>query len=145
MGRSRGGLTAKIHAPVDANGLPIALKLTTGQAHDRHSAADMLDTLGDGDVLLADRLMTAARFVWRWRHAARGPASSRCPTESDDPPSAPSSIATATSSNVHQKAQALPRQPLATTSTTITSSPQSSSPPSASGSGVMRRWPSLAG
>ena len=28
MGRSRGGLTTKIHALVDANGLPVALKLT---------------------------------------------------------------------------------------------------------------------
>ena len=28
MGRSRGGLTTKIHALVDANGLPILLKLT---------------------------------------------------------------------------------------------------------------------
>ena len=55
MGRSRGGLTTKIHALVDANGLPIALKLTAGQAHDGRSAADMLETLGDGDVLLADR------------------------------------------------------------------------------------------
>ena len=55
MGRSRGGLTTKIHALVDANGLPITLKLTEGQAHDGRSAADMLDTLGDGDVLLADR------------------------------------------------------------------------------------------
>ncbi|MBB4861166.1 hypothetical protein HNO88_004520, partial [Novosphingobium chloroacetimidivorans] len=26
MGRSRGGLTTKIHALVDANGMPIALK-----------------------------------------------------------------------------------------------------------------------
>ena len=34
MGRSRGGLTTKIHALVDANGLPILLKLTAGQAHD---------------------------------------------------------------------------------------------------------------
>lgn len=55
MGRSRGGLTTKIHALVDACGLPIALKLTEGQAHDGRSAADMLDGLGDGDVLLADR------------------------------------------------------------------------------------------
>jgi uncharacterized protein (TIGR02118 family) len=53
MGRSRGGLTTKIHALVDARGLPIALKLTPGQAHDGRSAADMLDTLGGGDVLLA--------------------------------------------------------------------------------------------
>jgi transposase len=55
MGRSRGGLTTKIHALVDANGLPIALKLTEGQAHDGRSAADMFDTIGPGHILLADR------------------------------------------------------------------------------------------
>jgi len=55
MGRSRGGLTTKIHAFVDANGLPIILKLSAGQAHDGRSAADMLDGLGDGQTLLADR------------------------------------------------------------------------------------------
>ena len=48
MGRSRGGLTTKIHALVDANGLPIRLKLTEGQAHDGRSAADMLDGIGEG-------------------------------------------------------------------------------------------------
>jgi transposase len=72
MGRSRGGLTTKVHVLVDANGLPIALKLTAGQAHDGRSAADMLDTLGDGDVLLADRaydsdalrIEMAARGAW---------------------------------------------------------------------------------
>jgi IS5 family transposase len=55
MGRSRGGLTTKIHALVDANGLPVALKLTEGQAHDGRSAEGMLDGLGAGQVLLADR------------------------------------------------------------------------------------------
>lgn len=55
MGRSRGGLTTKIHALVDANGLPVALKLTPGQAHDGRSAADMLDNIGEGETLLADR------------------------------------------------------------------------------------------
>jgi transposase len=55
MGRSRGGLTTKIHALVDANGLPIALKLTEGQAHDGRSAADMLGNIGEGQILLADR------------------------------------------------------------------------------------------
>ena len=55
MGRSRGGLTTKIHALVDANGNPIALKLTEGQAHDGRSAADMLETIGEGQILLADR------------------------------------------------------------------------------------------
>ena len=55
MGRSRGGLTTKIHALVDANGMPIALKLTEGQAHDGRSAADMLDGIQAGQTLLADR------------------------------------------------------------------------------------------
>ena len=55
MGRSRGGLTTKIHALVDANGLPILLKLTPGQAHDGRSAPDMLGGLGEGQILLADR------------------------------------------------------------------------------------------
>ena len=55
MGRSRGGLTTKIHAVVDANGLPIALKLTEGQAHDGKSGEDMLGDLPRKCVLLADR------------------------------------------------------------------------------------------
>ena len=55
MGRSRGGLTTKIHALVDANGLPIRLKLTEGKAHDGRSAADMVDGIGAGQILLADR------------------------------------------------------------------------------------------
>jgi transposase len=55
VGRSRGGLTTKIHALVDANGLPVVLKITPGQAHDGRSAADMLGGIGDGQILLADR------------------------------------------------------------------------------------------
>ncbi len=72
MGRSRGGLTTKIHALVDACGLPIVLKLTEGQAHDGRSADDMLETLTAGTILLADRAYDsnllretlAARGVW---------------------------------------------------------------------------------
>jgi transposase len=55
MGRSRGGLTTKIHALVDANGNPIALKLTEGQAADGKSAGDILNNLSAGQTLLADR------------------------------------------------------------------------------------------
>jgi transposase len=72
MGRSRGGLTTKIHALVDANGLPIAIKLTEGQAHDGRSGADMLEGVLAGQVLLADRAydsgalrdMMTARGAW---------------------------------------------------------------------------------
>jgi transposase len=51
VGRSRGGLTTKIHALVDACGLPILLKITEGQAHDRRSAHDMLGSLDRGNIL----------------------------------------------------------------------------------------------
>ncbi len=70
MGRSRGGLTTKIHAVVDADGLPIALKLTPGQAHDGRSAEGMLESLGEGDILLADRGYDSDAL--RQQMAARG-------------------------------------------------------------------------
>jgi putative transposase len=42
LGHSRGGLTTKIHCVVDANGLPIDLKLTGGEVHDVQEAAGLL-------------------------------------------------------------------------------------------------------
>ena len=55
MGRWRGGLTTKIHALVVAEGLPVALKLSVGQAHDGRSGEDMLQAIAPGQILLADR------------------------------------------------------------------------------------------
>ena len=54
MGRSRGGLTTKIHALVDANGLPVMLKLTEGQAH-------VADRAYDSDAL---RQTMTAQGAW---------------------------------------------------------------------------------
>ena len=51
MGRSRGGVTTKIHALVAAECRPIHLKLTERQAHDVRSAADMFDTVEAGHIL----------------------------------------------------------------------------------------------
>lgn len=62
MGRSRGGLTTKIHALVDAEGRPIHLKLTEGQAHDGRSADDMLASIRPGSILLADRAYDSDRL-----------------------------------------------------------------------------------
>jgi transposase len=53
MGRSRGGLTSKIHAVVDTNGLPFRLALTAGEARDNRLA--LLSRLKSGTMLLADR------------------------------------------------------------------------------------------
>ena len=55
MGRSRGGLTSKIHAPVDTNGLPVRLALTAGETHDNPLAGRILSRLKSGAMLLADR------------------------------------------------------------------------------------------
>jgi transposase len=55
MRRSRGGLTSKIHAVVDANGLPVRLALTAGEAHDNRLAGKLLSRLKSKTMLLADR------------------------------------------------------------------------------------------
>ena len=55
MGRSRGGLTSKIHAVVDTNGLPVHLALTPGEAHDNRLCSVLLSALPAQTMLLADR------------------------------------------------------------------------------------------
>jgi transposase len=55
MGRSRGGLTTKIHALVDRKGRPIKLRLTAGQEADIVSAPEMVADLPAGAMLLADK------------------------------------------------------------------------------------------
>jgi len=54
MGRSRGGLTTKIHAVVDATGLTLRFALSPGQAHDSTLTGPLLD-----DHLPADGFMLA--------------------------------------------------------------------------------------
>lgn len=55
MGRSRDGLTTKIHAVVDTSGLPVRLALTTGEAHDNRLFLTLLSGLKSGAMVLADR------------------------------------------------------------------------------------------
>ena len=55
MGRSRGGLTTKIHALVDAEGRPIRLMLTPGQAGDAPAGQALIADLRPGATLIADR------------------------------------------------------------------------------------------
>jgi transposase len=74
MGRSRGGLTSKIHALVDAAGRPVDLRLTAGQIADCSQADALTDGLGEGDILLADkgydsdaiRTKAAERKAWAY-------------------------------------------------------------------------------
>ena len=72
MGRSRGGLTSKIHAIVDAEGRPINLRLTGGQAADCSQAEGLIECIKEGGTLLADkaydtdtiRKTAAERKIW---------------------------------------------------------------------------------
>ncbi|NEN82437.1 IS5 family transposase [Paenibacillus elgii] len=56
IGRSRGGLTTKIHAIVDALGNPLRFELTGGQSHDCVTGYEMLMSMElAGTNVLADR------------------------------------------------------------------------------------------
>jgi transposase len=70
MGRSRGGLTTKIHALVDADGRPVRLMLTPGQANDAPVAEALLEDLAEGATLIADRAYDTNAI--RARAAERG-------------------------------------------------------------------------
>lgn len=58
IGRSRGGLSTKIHALVDALGKPLAFLLTAGQAHDLTGADALLPQM-TAELLIADRAFDA--------------------------------------------------------------------------------------
>lgn len=59
MGRSRGGLTTKIHALTDDQGLPLELVLTPGQAGDCPAAEQLLGRLQENTIVLADKAYDA--------------------------------------------------------------------------------------
>jgi transposase len=58
IGLSRGGLSTKIHALVDALGNPLAFLLTAGQAHDLVGADALLPQMA-ADQLIADKAFDA--------------------------------------------------------------------------------------
>ena len=63
IGRSRGGLSTKIHTLVDALGNPLRFFLTGGQAHDLAGADHLLPTM-NADTLIADKAFDAdARVI----------------------------------------------------------------------------------
>jgi IS5 family transposase len=58
IGKSRGGLSTKIHVLVDALGNPFSLMLTPGQAHDLTAAQPLLET-ADPRALIGDKAYDA--------------------------------------------------------------------------------------
>ena len=61
MGRSRGGLTTKIHARVDAKGRPLCLLISPGEVHDVSCAEALLQGLEQRAVIIADKGYDADR------------------------------------------------------------------------------------
>lgn len=62
LGRSRGGLRTRTHVVVDAQGLPIRLGLTAGQAHNVQIADKLLDRLRARTIVLAGKAYDADRI-----------------------------------------------------------------------------------
>jgi hypothetical protein len=60
IGRSKGGLSTKIHALVDALGNPLDFILTPGQAHDLQGADTLLPNMA-AETLLADKASAPIR------------------------------------------------------------------------------------
>jgi transposase len=55
LGRSRGGLTTKLHAVVNGKGLPLRLEVTPGEAHDNRLCLTLLCDLNPKTMVIADR------------------------------------------------------------------------------------------
>ena len=62
IGRSRGGLTTKIHVLVDGLGNPVDVMLTPGQAHDLTCAEPLLER-ADPQALLGDKAYDAVALL----------------------------------------------------------------------------------
>ncbi|NHN95196.1 IS5 family transposase [Acetobacter thailandicus] len=62
IGRSRGGLSTKIHAICDALGNPVEINITPGQDADISQAEPMLENI-DPDAFLADKAYDADRLT----------------------------------------------------------------------------------
>lgn len=61
IGRSRGGLTTKVHLVVDALGLPLAFRITEGNRHDIVSAPELVDET-QPRCLLGDKAYSSHAF-----------------------------------------------------------------------------------
>lgn len=77
---------AKIHAVTDAKGLPIALKRTAGQVHDRRMVDAMLGTVRPGRTPLADAAHDSDWLRDHPAHIAAAAAIRQIPRRPDPPP-----------------------------------------------------------
>ena len=62
IGRSRGGVSTKIHAVVTAEGLPLHVEITPGQQHEI-TQADVLLQYAQGEYFIADTAYDSEKFI----------------------------------------------------------------------------------
>ena len=129
IGRSRGGLTTKIHALVDALGNPVELMLTPGQAHDLACAEPLINN-ADPDALIGDKAYDADPFVGTLTQRGITPVIPPRPTAKPRGSAILRSTANATSSNASsiRSSTSAPSPPAMTNSPEIFS-PECSWPP----------------
>ena len=98
IGRSRGGLTTKIHALVDAFGNPVELMLTPGQVHDLACAEPLIEN-ADPEALIGDKAFDADPFIDVLTERRITPVIRRRPTARPSGPAISRSTANAISSS----------------------------------------------
>lgn len=62
IGPSRGGRTTKIHLCCDADGYPIYFEITGGEVHDSEIAQNLIEAMGEGEYLIADKGYNAKKI-----------------------------------------------------------------------------------
>jgi transposase len=80
IGRSRGGLTTKIHALVHALGNPVEVMLSPGRHHDLTCTESLIEAVDSG-ALLADKAFDADPFIAAVNARAITPVIRPSPTE----------------------------------------------------------------
>ena len=100
IGRTRGGLTSKLHAVCDGEGKPVTFLLTAGQVSDIRGAEHLLPTLPAAKTLLADKGYDSDRFRAALRHRDITPCiPGRAHRKKTDWPTTPTCTSTATALN----------------------------------------------
>jgi hypothetical protein len=97
VGRSRGGLTSKLHVVVDGKGLPLRLGITAGEAHDNRLCST--SGLTPRTMVIADRGYDADWIRALVNEQAHGPTFRRNATADSPSASVPTSIERATASS----------------------------------------------
>ena len=77
VGRSRGGLTSKLHVVFDGKGLPLRLGITAGQAHDNRLCSTLLSGLAPRTTCSPNEAPMPAGSRYSSTNKVRGPISHR--------------------------------------------------------------------